>query len=164
MSCNSHPILLLNISKCPSKPFHILEVSVLRCHSYSSAFGHLPLVTPFSPRFISGDPSSAINPSSFHSRRCGRELEMLLLQMTCELVFHGEQMGTGGFLCRGSGCAWQARQGRFGCSPPGFCSPILQENFLRSEYSCWKIGRSQPGRSDQSLPVLAPCMCWETDQ
>lgn len=52
VSCNFHPILLLNNSKCPSKAFHVLKVSVLR-RSYSSAFGDLPPLTPSSPSFIS---------------------------------------------------------------------------------------------------------------
>jgi len=43
-----------------------------------------------------------------------------------------------------------ARQGLFGCSPPGLCSPFLPESFLRSGYSCWKSGCSQPGSAQTS--------------
>lgn len=146
VSCNFHPILLLNNSKCPSKAFHVLKVSVLR-RSYSSAFGDLPPLTPSSPSFI--------------SRGCHQSK---LPPWGCS--FWGSNMYQGVSLSRW--WLWvaegEARQGRFGCCPPGFCCSFLWEKFLRNEHLCWERECSQPENSNQNLPRFTPCVCWETDQ
>lgn len=59
---------------------------MLRRHSGSSAFGNLPLVAPFSPRFIS---EGAINPRSFHPTPRWQGAGAAAAVMTCELLFHG---------------------------------------------------------------------------